>query len=301
MATHPESKAISQSLASALGQDLEFTTWQGVAGGDINQSWQATAGNGQSFFIKTNRGDKLAMFEAEAVGLGEISQGLTAENPLRIPAVYNCGTDGQYAWLVMEYLPLGSGTRQSERELGRGLAMLHQQTSSLFGFKADNFIGSSPQANEQHASWLDFLATQRFETQFKLAEKNGFFEHIRFEAEQLLKALPCLLGSHSPQPSLLHGDLWSGNKGVDNHGNPTIFDPACYYGDRECDLAMTELFGGFSAAFYEGYDEVFPIEQGYQQRKTLYNLYHILNHANLFGGHYIQQSKRMMQQLQAGI
>ncbi|MDX8387841.1 MAG: fructosamine kinase family protein, partial [Ghiorsea sp.] len=192
-------------------------------------------------------------------------------------------------------------TPQSEADLGKGLALLHQQTSHTFGLNHNNFIGSTTQINTPETNWLDFFSKHRLQAQFQLAEKNGFYYSFQQEAEALLQALPCLLEGHQPKPCLLHGDLWSGNKGTDTNNNPIIFDPAVYYGDRECDLAMTELFGGFSETFYAAYEDVYPLEQGYQQRKELYNLYHILNHANLFGGSYIQQSKSIMLNLINGI
>ena len=297
MANHPASKAITESLAQILGQSPELSSWLPVSGGDINQAWLTQTSSGESFFVKTNHHDKLPMFEAEASGLTELKRRITEDNPLRVPQSLCTGANEQYTWLVMEYIPFGHSSGQSERELGRGLAMLHQQTAPQFGLNHDNFIGSTPQPNHQHNSWLDFLTHERFVPQFEFAKQHGFFPLIAKEAEGLLDTLPALIDSHQPEPSLIHGDLWGGNKAVDESGTPLIFDPACYYGDRECDLAMTELFGGFSSSFYDGYNETFPIAEGYQERKKLYNLYHILNHANLFGSHYIQQSKSIMQQL----
>jgi len=194
-------------------------------------------------------------------------------------------------------IEFGHSSVTSQSALGRGLALLHQQTSQQFGFTSENVIGKSLQTNLQNDSWLEFYSQQRLGTQFKLAKEHGFFNSFAFEAEALMHVLPDLLGNHHPAPSILHGDLWSGNVACDSLGIPTIFDPAIYYGDRECDIAMTELFGGFSSHFYAAYNDVYPLDEGYKKRKELYNLYHVLNHANLFGGTYIKQSKSMMQQL----
>ncbi len=299
VAKHPVSNLISQSLSLALNQDFEFTSWTAVAGGSIHQAWSVTTACNSSFFIKTNQASKLPMFEAEAAGLQYLSNALSPANPLSVPDCFGTSCNETYAWIIMAFVPLAAAN--SEAALGRGLALLHLQSqqpaSPCFGLAEDNFIGDTPQPNQQSDNWLNFFSQQRLTFQLQLAKEHGFYGHLADEARQLLKILPQLLQGHDPKPSLLHGDLWSGNKGYNLRGDPVIFDPAIYYGDRECDLAMTELFGGFSPEFYQAYDDIYPITEGYQQRKQLYNLYHILNHANLFGGHYIQQSKSMMQQL----
>ena len=297
MAVHPASEDIALSLGNALDQDLALTFWQPVSGGSIHSAWQVHSNTEQSFFIKTNKASSLHMFQAEAKGLKEIEDNSLPDNPIRVPHVYAIAANTTYAWLVLEYIPFSRDTKQSEIALGKGLALLHQQTSHTFGLNHNNVIGTTLQINTSETSWLDFFAKHRLQAQFDFAKDNGFYHHIAQEAESLLDALPQLLANHHPSPALLHGDLWSGNKGTDAQHHPVLFDPAIYYGDRECDLAMTELFGGFSSAFYAAYEDVYPLEQGYQRRKALYNLYHILNHANLFGGHYIQQSQNIMQQL----
>ncbi len=297
MPRFPASTDICQSLADVLGQDIELDTWQPVSGGSIHQAWHVTSNNNQHFFIKTNHHSKLHTLEAEALGLEALGKHISADNPLRIPAVYTCGSNDEYSWLILEYIAFGRSSSKSQAALGTGLAMLHQQTAKQFGFAADNVIGESLQTNTWTNDWIDFWKQQRLGTQFKLAKQHGFYPNIEAEAEQLLQLIPALLQGHQPSPSLLHGDLWGGNAACDTDGNPIIFDPAVYYGDRECDLAMSTLFGGFSAEFYAAYNHVYPLDSGYEQRKNLYNLYHILNHANLFGGGYIGQSQSMMQQL----
>ena len=297
MPRFPATADIEPSLSQALGQATQLQAWQAVSGGSIHQAWHVTSDNDQHFFIKTNQHNKLHTLEAEALGLEALGKHISANNPLRIPAVYTCGNNDEYSWLVLEHIAFGRSSSKSQEALGAGLAMLHQQTSEQFGFAADNVIGESLQTNAWTNNWIDFWREQRLGTQFKLAKQHGFYPHIEAEAEQLLELIPALLQGHQPSPSLLHGDLWGGNAACDTDGNPVIFDPAVYYGDRECDLAMTTLFGGFSPEFYAAYNHVYPLEHGYQQRQKLYNLYHILNHANLFGSAYIMQSKSMMQQL----
>jgi len=290
MAAHPASKDI----ASSLEQDCTFLHWSTVFGGNIHQSWKVQSTCNELFFIKTNHAAKFHAFEAEALGLTHLKQHIAGNNPLIVPEVQALGKNDSYAWLILNHITFST---DNEQDLGRGLAMLHQQKNKYFGFESDNVIGENPQWNTPSTNWLNFFQEQRLQAQFDLAKSNGIYHHFSSEAEQLLIILPILLSDHNPTPSLLHGDLWSGNKATDIQGKPIIFDPAVYYGDRECDLAMTELFGGFSPAFYAAYNHVYPLDAGYIQRKTLYNLYHILNHANLFGSGYIKQSKFMMQQL----
>jgi fructosamine-3-kinase len=164
----------------------------------------------------------------------------------------------------------------------------------VFGWDINNTIGSTVQINNWTANWAEFWAKHRIGYQLKLARRRG--GHFP-QGERLLEVIPELLAGHEPQPSLVHGDLWGGNAGVTSAGEPVIFDPAAYFGDREVDIAMTELFGGFSAQFYRGYNQVWPLEGGYDQRKTLYNLYHILNHFNLFGGSYESQANQMINRI----
>ncbi len=297
MPRHPATTDIERDLSQALEQSIQLQSWQAVSGGSIHQAWHVTSHNNQHFFIKTNHHSNLHTLEAEALGLEALGQHISADNPLRIPAVYTWDGNQEYSWLVLEYIAFGRNSSKSQAALGVGLAMLHQQTAPQFGFAADNVIGKSPQTNTWTNDWITFWAEQRLATQFTLAKQHGFYNSIQHEAEELLHLLPQLLQDHQPEPSLLHGDLWGGNAACDSDGNPVIFDPAVYYGDRECDIAMTSLFGGFSDEFYAAYNHVYPLDDGYQRRKNLYNLYHILNHANLFGSAYIMQSKSMMRQL----
>jgi fructosamine-3-kinase len=232
----------------------------------------------------------LGMFEAEALALRQIEQ----TNAIHVPTPICFGITDQHSYLVLERLDLaGSGDWQA---MGRQLADLHRKPSAdAFGWQRNNTIGSTPQINAWSSAWADFFSQQRLSYQLQLAQRRGG----RFPRSHiLLEAVPKLL-DHQPQPALVHGDLWSGNAAFTAAGQPVIFDPAAYYGDPEVDLAMTELFGGFPAGFYQGYQQVSAIAEGYQQRKAIYNLYHILNHFNQFGGGYESQANRMIEQILA--
>ncbi|MFQ3618707.1 MAG: fructosamine kinase family protein [Cyanobacteriota bacterium] len=261
-----------------------------VGGGSINQGYALTDER-HAYFVKLNQATRVAMFEAEALGLQQIA----ATQTIRVPQPLCWGTAEGSAYLVLEWLDFGYGTHRSWAEMGRNLAAMHRVTSDRgFGWEMDNTIGSTPQPNPWTASWVDFWAEHRIGYQLHLAKKRG--GHFP-EGDRLLDAIPKLLQGHEPPPSLVHGDLWSGNAAVTQLEEPVIFDPATYFGDREVDLAMTELFGSFPNDFYRAYNEAFPLEPGYAQRKTLYNLYHILNHFNLFGSGYEGQARRMMEGL----
>ena len=231
------------------------------------------------------------MFEAEQAGLQQMQNTGT----IRVPTPLCCGIADESAYFVLEWLPLGRSNRRSWEKMGQQLAALHQvKLVNTFGWERNNTIGATPQMNTWTTDWAEFWAVHRLSYQFQLAQRRG--GHFPLH-DRLLTAIPVLLAGHCPQPSLVHGDLWSGNAAFTQAGEPVVFDPATYFGDREVDLAMTELFGGFPAEFYQSYSQVLPMDEGYQQRKPLYNLYHILNHFNLFGGSYAAQANRMITQL----
>jgi len=233
------------------------------------------------------------MFVAEADGLRE----LAGANAIRVPSPVCYGEAAGKSWLVTEFIAFGRGTGDSAQLLGRQLAAMHCRTSKQFGWTRDNTIGSTPQQNSRADNWVDFYRERRLRFQFELAARNGFTGLLQTKGEYLMESLGVFFTSYVPEVSLLHGDLWGGNRAFDGTGQPVIFDPAVYYGDREADIAMTELFGGFGADFYAAYREAWPLDAGYSVRKTLYNLYHILNHANLFGGDYASQAENMIDNL----
>ncbi|MBF0469933.1 MAG: fructosamine kinase family protein [Gammaproteobacteria bacterium] len=263
---------------------------QGVSGGCINSAFRLSDG-AATYFVKLNQPERLEMFVAEAEGLLEL------ENApgLRSPRPIASGAGTTHSWLVLENIPFG-GTGDMAK-FGSQLAAMHRITADRFGWQRSNTIGSTPQLNDYHHNWIDFWRECRLLPQLQWAAQGGCSRKMSRLGERLLQQLPQLLAHHCPQPSLLHGDLWSGNYAFSEQGEAVIFDPAVYYGDRETDIAMTELFGGFSRRFYDAYEEAWPLDSGYQQRKKLYNLYHLLNHFNMFGGGYGSQAEGVMEQL----
>ncbi|HDZ16571.1 MAG TPA: fructosamine kinase family protein [Methylophaga aminisulfidivorans] len=265
-----------------------------LGGGCINTAYKLSSDD-HCFFIKTNAPSRLDMFEAEAQGLQEMS----AVDAVRIPHVICFGSNNRQSYLVLEYIHIGSLRGSAAAQLGEQLAQLHAVEKPYFGWSIDNTIGSTPQLNKRHHDWPSFWQQNRLAAQLRFASENGFGGSLQKQGEKLINKLDVFFAGYSPKPSLLHGDLWGGNAGADENGQPVIFDPACYYGDRETDLAMTELFGGFGGDFFAAYKNTYPLDAGYNSRKTLYNLYHILNHLNLFGGGYLGQAESMINQLLA--
>jgi len=308
--------AFEHELAAAIGRATGQAFMPGVTrtmhGGDISEAF-TLADATRTFFVKTQPAPRppagrasggvplagavtgIEMFEAEAAGLAE----LAAANAVRVPGVIVHGQATDRTFLVLEYLPLGS--RGDAAQLGRQLAQLHRVGAPQFGGARDNWIGATPQPNAWCDDWVEFWRARRLGHQLQLAAQNGYVGALQRDGEALMARLGDLFTAYRPQPSLLHGDLWGGNHGFLDDGTPVIFDPAVYYGDREADLAMSELFGGFAPDFHAAYREAWPVDAGYTVRRTLYNLYHILNHANLFGGGYAAQAQRMMAQLLAEI
>ncbi|HEY9751141.1 MAG TPA: fructosamine kinase family protein [Allocoleopsis sp.] len=290
---------IAARITQATGYEFQVSNQRAVGGGCINRVYalegyqKADPSSTRTYFVKLNQAAQLAMFEAEALGL----QQMRVQPTIRIPEPICWGVAENSAYIVLEWIDLGRGDRQSWFAMGQQLAAMHRVTSANgFGWDRSNTIGSTPQINAWTKDWTEFFTQHRIGYQFKLAQRRG--GHFP-QQERLLTAIPELLANHQPQPALVHGDFWSGNAAVTATGEPVIFDPATYFGDREVDIAMTELFGGFPPEFYQGYNQAWPLDPGYDRRKTLYNLYHILNHFNLFGGSYEAQANRMMQQILA--
>ena len=282
---------LTAAIRDATHLSFELRNAAPVGGGSINQSFRLEGTDGSRYFLKVNDARHHPMFIAEAAGLDAIA----ATGTLRVPRTVAHGVAGDQGYLVLEYLELGS--RGNARLLGERLAAMHRCTADQFGLAGDNFIGTTLQPNARTDDWVEFWRRHRLGFQLRLAAGKGYGGRLQSLGEQLLDALPAFFAGYSPLPSLLHGDLWSGNHGFLADGAPAIFDPATYYGDRECDLAMTELFGGFPESFYAAYRTAWPLDPGYATRRDLYNLYHILNHANLFGGGYATQAEQMMQRL----
>ncbi|MEA3412571.1 MAG: fructosamine kinase family protein [Pseudomonadota bacterium] len=288
-----EWKGVCEAISRATGQPAVPAGADSLGGGCINQAFRLSVTDGRSWFVKVNDAASLAMFEAESAGLLE----LASANAIRVPQPVCCGSVGQIAYLVMEYIPLGRGGDAGE--LGRCLAVMHRRTAETFGWETDNTIGSTPQINTPDSDWVRFWRERRLGFQLRLAANRGYGGSLQKKGARLMERFPALFDTHTPEPSLLHGDLWGGNWSTDARGDPVIFDPAVYYGDREADLAMTELFGGFGEKFYRAYRADLPLDPGYSLRKTFYNIYHILNHLNLFGGGYGAQAEGMIDRVLA--
>lgn len=284
---------ITDQICQATGTRFSPTAPGTVSGGCINRAFHLSDQH-QSYFVKLNNVTLLSMFETEAAGLTEIAQ----SRSIRVPEPVCYGSYEENSFLVMEHIQMSAGGDMEQA--GRQLALMHQKIGGSFGWSRDNTIGSTHQPNNLSSDWIKFWHQQRLGYQLKLAYELGHGSNLQEPGNRLLELLPELIG-HQPQPSLLHGDLWSGNIAFDSEHQPVIFDPAVYYGDRETDLAMTELFGGFSTGFYAAYNEVWPLDSGYSSRRTLYNLYHILNHLNIFGGGYANQARGMINQLLADL
>ncbi|MCB1225763.1 MAG: fructosamine kinase family protein [Verrucomicrobiales bacterium] len=283
-----------QAAARQFGVDADSFSRRPCSGGCIHRSsslWHASS-EVPLAFLKENALAHAALFTAEADGL----RALAAAGQLRVPRVLAQGTHESSAWLLLEYLPLQPLNALSSAQLGAQLAQLHHHSAAdhLHGWPQDNFIGTTPQLNTPHASWCQFFIEQRLRPQFDRARSGGC---IFPEEDDLLQRADELLRHHQPEPSLLHGDLWSGNAAALPDDQAVLFDPACFYGDRETDIAFSRQFGGFSASFYAAYEANWPLPPDAPQREPLYQLYHWLNHLNLFGSSYLPSVKYSLNHL----
>ena len=272
-------------LEKILSEPIKSTS--SVSGGCIADSRKLELDSGKVYFLKQIRGSSSGAFDVEERGLKELRKSGT----VNVPEVVCKGLD----YLLLQWIEAGYSRSSSSMEmLGRQFAELHRYRGKKVGFSEDNLLGDSPQSNkpskEGSLSWAEFYAENRLEFQTSLAVKNGYATpEMRNLMENLIKKVPDLISGTEEEPSLLHGDLWSGNYLIDERGIPWLIDPAVYYGHREADLAMTSLFGGFSNTFYSAYKSAYPIASGYVEREPLYQLYHLLNHLNLFGTGYYGQ------------
>ncbi len=276
-----------------LGEHVLVQRVDAATGGCVSVAQVLVLQGGQRHFLKTHQAGSLALFQAEALGL----QTLAATQTLRVPAVLGHGMQGTTAYLLLEYLPL-QGTPVPQRA-GAQLAALHRHQAPRYGWVQDNTLGGTPQPNPAQTQWVHFWQQHRLGFQLERARQHGYPVAAYEQGLRLQAGLGAFFTDYRPAASLLHGDLWRGNLAYLPDGSPVVYDPAVYYGDREADLAMTELFGGFEPAFYAAYRAAWALDAGYAVRKHLYNLYHVLNHFNLFGGAYAAQAVRMTGQLLA--
>ena len=306
MKASPAARAIGRAISEATGSPLTISSEESVAGGCIHRALKVSGGTRNSggpaqgerhYFAKVNDADKRAMFEAEAQGL----RALRAAGALAVPEVIACGADVERAWLVLEWLELKALDAGSAARLGVALAKQHRIAQARFGWERDNFIGASAQKNGWHDEWLAFWRDQRLVEQLRLAARNRLPSRMIDRGERLATDCGAFFTTYTPAKSLLHGDLWGGNAASGADGTPIVFDPAVYVGDREADIAMTELFGGFPADFLSAYRNAWPLDDGYRVRRDFYNAYHLLNHANLFAGDYVRQAERSIERLLAEI
>ncbi|HEX5459452.1 MAG TPA: fructosamine kinase family protein [Steroidobacteraceae bacterium] len=286
--------AIGREIAAQIGGACAPEPESGVSGGSIHRTYRWRCGE-EPLFVKVADHSDGAGLEAEATGLLE----LAGAHAIRVPSVRARGTAGHTAFLALEWIESRPAGRSAERRLGEGLAAQHRVKAQEFGFASDNFIGRTPQPNGGLCDWAEFFRERRLRHQLALAVQNGFGELLENPGARLLESVDALLAGHQPEASLLHGDLWAGNWLADEQDEPVVFDPAVYYGDREADLAMTRLFGGFGRPFYDAYLADAPLPAGHAVRAELYNLYHVLNHANLFGGGYARQARASIDRLLA--
>lgn len=277
---------IPDTVVSAIERHLsaKVSDYFPASGGCINNGGKVVVG-GKDFFVKWNdRSRYPGMFQAEAKGLHILG----ASETLRIPEVIHVGEEGSFQYLLLEYIDDGRRSPDFWESFGRGLAKMHKHSAPRFGLDHNNFIGSLPQDNRESGSWIEFFIERRLRSQLAIAlQNNGLNKSAASDFDKLFAKLNSLLPDEPP--SLLHGDLWGGNLMIADNGEACLIDPAVYYGHREVDLAMTQLFGGFDSVFFESYNEEFPLLPGYRERLDLYNLYPLLVHVNLFGGGYAAQ------------
>jgi len=282
---------IEQSIRDAAGNSFR------IDGGPIDLAPGGCAvlqGAGARYFCKLMDAAEADRLDAETDCLAAIA----ASRTFRTPAVVARGEAAHVAWLVLEWLDLRSiAEPSSARRAAETLAAMHAHEGPHFGWHRDNYIGATPQSNSPGDNWARFFALQRLQRQFELAVRNGYDKSLARDGERIVQRLPALFLDYRPRPSLLHGDLWHGNIACLPDGSPVLFDPACHYGDRESDLAMSELFGGFPGAFYTTYRQLAPLSEAYEARKLAYTLYHMLNHLNLFGRSYLSTCSRISAQL----
>ncbi len=285
---------LNETIRRVFGDTVSIKRRIPVSGGDINRAYVLELSDGGKVFMKANHRENKDFFRAESEGLSAIRKTET----VRVPAEIDAGTDGGEAFLLLEYIESGSGSRSASEELGTDLALLHMADTmqfvngGLYGFTSNNYIGAGKQINTPKQTWTEFFTECRLIPQFERAGKYFSKEEHR-SIETFLGRIERYLAEPA-RPSLLHGDLWSGNYMIDAEGHPWLIDPAVYVGHAEADLAMTELFGGFDRTFYDAYRSAAGIDRDYKDRRDIYNLYHLLNHLNLFGSGYLHPVKSII-------
>ncbi len=268
-------------ISKCFGEEIQLKSYTSVSGGCISNAYRLETGD-KHLFLKWNTSEYAQMFESEAIGLSM----LASNSQIHTPMVFGHGLEEEKTYLLLEWIEKGSTQRHFWSDFAANLAQMHRITRNNFGLDHNNFIGRLLQKNNEHDSWNDFFREERLKPQIQLAKSNGFIDStIELKFEKLFQNLESLIPEELP--SFLHGDLWSGNFKVNAFGNVSFFDPAIHYGHRETEIAFTKLFGGFSEEFYTSYEEIFPLEKGFEERIPIHNLYPLLVHVNLFGSTYL--------------
>ena len=280
---------LNQELKNNLEETLKIkiASFSSLSGGCISNAYKVKTTDNRNYLLKINESHKGDMFLKEAHGLVELNKA----NAIKVPEVILAERD----FILLEFINSSGRSKSFFNDFGIKFSEMHKYNSSAFGFYEDNYIGANPQLNipgkGEADSWVKFYFNKRILYQFKLAEKNGYATNeLREGISKLENKVEEILSGSEELPSLLHGDLWSGNYMVDENGDACLIDPAVYYGHREADLGMTKLFGGFNSEFYNSYNDNFPLADGYDYRENIYKLYHVLNHLNLFGRGYYPQA-----------
>lgn len=277
---------ISEQISQQIQYDFVCDDIREISSGDSHKAYRVSDGR-KRFFVKINEKSKLSHFKTESDGLEHLRQA----NQVRLPHVICSGVASEVSFLALEHLVLKEGNTESWQTLGEQLAQLHRvQTDKKYGGHQDNYIGLTPQPNQWHDDWASFFAEQRIGY---MLDRLAAQKKLLCDKQLAVDAIYNKLAGHQPKVSMLHGDLWAGNVGF-HQQQPVIFDPAFYFGDRETDIAMTELFGRFPTSFYQAYNGSWPLEHSYAERKPIYQLYHILNHGLLFGGSYLNSAKSIL-------
>ncbi len=280
---------IEKVLTKYIGSDVKINSFSTVGGGSINETYKLSTNEGYFFVKKNSVSQYPQMFKKEVQGL----KVLRDANELDIPEVVGISESGDEAFLIIKFIESGVKTSSFWDDFGQQMAALHKHTNAYFGLDHDNYIGSLKQYNRIHSNWSDFFREERLEKQVRLARDYGRIDKGTVVAfDRFYIKLDDIFPIESS--SLLHGDLWGGNFMVNNVGSPVIFDPAVYYGHREMDLGMSQLFGGFDKQFYLSYNSHYPLENGWEKRLDYCNLYPLMVHVNLFGGGYAQSVKSIL-------
>lgn len=297
--------SLAKAIITLYGENVHLERGFPVHGGDINKSYGMSLSNGDVLFMKANEKSNVDFFVKEAHSLKAIESTKTIATPKVLGLGTENGEEVGYSFLLLDFIELGNLDETFWEKFAEKLAQMHKADTKnfipetafnkgcIFGFYENNYIGRTEQINTPKESWIDFFRENRLEPQFKMAENH--FENKDFKLiEKFLNNLGSFL-VEPKKPSLLHGDLWAGNVMCTTKPEAMIIDPACYVGNPEADIAMTELFGGFSGKFYATYKETGLLQPNYADRRDIYNLYHLLNHLNMFGKTYLSAVRTIIE------